>query len=621
MKTVYTVFGFIICFTISLYGNAQCTVLNVPLNDRIDRSDVIIEGKVISSNSYWNDKKDFIYTSNIIEVYKIFKGDVITETIQIITQGGEIGDTWINVEPNLDLAIGDIGVFLCNNDKKNTGIADKRTSNLSPNALSLAFIKYDLNELSASDIFTKYADIKTNIYDHIVEKTGAALRDLHKFDLPSHKTASTLKNQAAPVITSFSPAIISAGSQSELTINGSGFGATRGTNAVGFKNANNGGSSDVDINDGATTADDLYYTLWSDTQIKILVPHRNSSTGAGYYTGSGKISVNVAGTRAYSPNSLYIKWGRYDAQSIDGSVSSTLANINGAGGYTWQMNTVFAGNTAAAAAFQRAMDTWSCGTKVNWKLGPNTSTSSNADDGINVIRFANGGEMANNILASTATTYRLFCGTGGTRRWYLLGFDMVVNSATILGQYTWQYGPALAANNQYDFETVAVHELGHAMQVGHIIKPGFIMNYSISNGENTRTIHSEILEGGNSITSSSFAAPSCTGPTPDGGAMIPYTPAPCAAAGINDTQNNSGVQIFPVPADNSINITLTDLSGESIKVVSIFDQLGKEVLLENFRDSGVASSSINTENLARGIYFAKVTTSANVYTGKIIISK
>jgi len=619
MKRIYTFLGVFLCIAISLNAGAQCVVLNVPLDTRIDKSDVIIEGKVISSYSYWNDKRDFIYTSNIIEVYKIFKGTVTAENIEIITQGGEVGDTWINVEPNLDIAVGEIGIFLCNNNKP--GNQTDKINSFSPNSLSLAFIRYNLNELSASDIYTKYADIKTNIYEHITIMTGAAFRDLHKFELGSNKPASALKSQVAPVITSFSPATISAGSQSELTINGSGFGATRGSNAVGFKNANNGGSSDVDINDGATTADDLYYTLWSDTQIKILVPHRNSSTGAGYYTGTGKISVNVGGSRAYSPTSLYIKWGRYDAQSIDGSVSSTLANINNTGGYTWQMNTAFAGNTAAAAAFQRAMDTWSCGTKVNWKLGPNTSTSSNADDGINVIRFANSGEMANNILASTATTYRLFCGTGGTRRWYLLGFDMVVNSATILGQYTWQYGPALAANNQYDFETVAVHELGHAMQVGHIIKPKFIMNYSISNGENTRTIHSEVLEGGNSITSSSFAAPSCTGPIPDGGAMIPYTPAPCAAAGINDIQNNSGVQIFPIPADNSINIVLTDPSGESIKVISLFDQLGKEVHLEDFPDSGVATFSINTENLTRGIYFARIATNANVYSGKIIISR
>lgn len=619
MKKTDTFWGTILCIATSLNASAQCTVLNVPIDNRIDRSDVIIEGKVISSNSYWNDNRDFIYTSNIIEVFKIFKGAVTSENIEIITQGGEVDDTWINVEPNLNITVGEIGMFFCNNDK-NSNAAGKINS-LSPNALSLAFIRYDLDELSAFDMFTRYADIKTSIYDRITEKTGSAFRDLHKFDLASHKSASTLKTRAAPVITSFSPATISAGSQSELTINGSGFGASRGSNAVGFKNANNGGSSDVDINDGATTADDLYYTLWSDTQIKILVPHRNSSTGAGYYTGTGKISVNIGGTRAYSPNSLYIKWGRYDAQSIDGSVSSTLANINGTGGYTWQMNTVFAANTAAAAAFQRAMNTWSCGTKINWKLGSNTSISSNADDGINVIRFANSGEMANNILASTATTYRLFCGTGSTRRWYLLGFDMAVNNATILGQYGWQYGPALAGNNQYDFETVAVHELGHAMQVGHIIKPGFIMNYSISNGENTRTIHAEILEGGNHITASSFLIPACTGPLPDGGAMTAYTPASCAAVGISDTQQSTGIELFPVPADNTINITLDNSGGEYLQNISLVDQLGKEVLFKDMKGSGVSSSAINTENISQGVYFARITTSANVYSGKIIIAR
>lgn len=614
-KRVCSILGVLICVCISMDINAQCMILNVPLNNRIDQSDVIVEGRVINSNAYWNGGKDMIYTSNIVEVNKLFKGDLATENIEIITQGGIVGDTWIKVEPGLDLNVGDVGIFLCNTDKGNSAI-----TSLTPNALSLGFIRYDINESGASDLFNRYSDIKTNLYDRIVQNTGVAFLDLHKFDLASDsKSESALKIALAPVITSFLPSIISAGSKSVLTINGSGFGATRGTNTVGFYNSNDGGATWSDMNDNSTTADDLYYLLWSDTKIQVYVPQRTTSPA--YYAGTGKVSVTVGGVRAVSASSLYIKWCRYDAQSVDGPVSSVLANINGAGGYTWQMSTTFAANAAAAAAFQRAMNTWSCNTKVNWKVGANTTITSKANDGVNVIRFANAGELPNNILGTTTTSYRLFCGTGAARRWYQTEFDMQMNSALILDQYGWQYGPALAKTNQIDFETVVVHELGHAMQLGHIIKPGFMMNFQIGIGENTRTPHAEVLEGGNAITASSFLTPSCNGPSPDGGAMIPYTPASCAAAGIYDDFKFTGIDVFPVPAAGSINISIRDVSAESLQYVSILDQLGKEVLYKNLNNSTTPSTSINIENIGQGIYFIKAGTDSKVFTGKIIVAR
>jgi len=52
--------------------------------------------------------------------------------------------------------------------------------------------------------------------------------------------------------------------------------------------------------------------------------------------------------------------------------------------------------------------------------------------------------------------------------------------------YPWQFGPATAVGVQVDFESVAVHELGHATGLGHRIAPGEVMNWNISNGMNVR---------------------------------------------------------------------------------------------------------------------------------------
>ena len=52
---------------------------------------------------------------------------------------------------------------------------------------------------------------------------------------------------------------------------------------------------------------------------------------------------------------------------------------------------------------------------------------------------------------------------------------------------TFQFGPALAiALSQIDFESVAVHELGHAQQLSHLILPGAVMHYAVARGQNTR---------------------------------------------------------------------------------------------------------------------------------------
>ena len=58
-------------------------------------------------------------------------------------------------------------------------------------------------------------------------------------------------------------------------------------------------------------------------------------------------------------------------------------------------------------------------------------------------------------------------------RWYSNNMDIRFNSTT-----NWNYGPSATAGGQYDFETVALHELGHAHGLAHLI-----------DGTNTEVMH------------------------------------------------------------------------------------------------------------------------------------
>lgn len=78
------------CLTGISFTYGQCMLTPVSLNDRIQLSSSIVEGKVIAQSSFWNSTGTLIYTANTVEVYKDFKANVNAQQIQLITEGG----TW-----------------------------------------------------------------------------------------------------------------------------------------------------------------------------------------------------------------------------------------------------------------------------------------------------------------------------------------------------------------------------------------------------------------------------------------------------------------------------------------------------------------------------------------------
>ena len=85
----------------------------VPLDTKVRRSTLIVEGRVFSQQSSWNPQHTMIYTSSKVEVYKIFKGTIAEDTIEIMTQGGTVGNTWESVTELLQLHTGEAGLFFC----------------------------------------------------------------------------------------------------------------------------------------------------------------------------------------------------------------------------------------------------------------------------------------------------------------------------------------------------------------------------------------------------------------------------------------------------------------------------------------------------------------------------
>ena len=57
-----------------------------------EKSDMILEGKVVKQNSSWNQNKTRIFTEVTIQVDEYLKGNSGNKTIVVTTPGGEVGD-------------------------------------------------------------------------------------------------------------------------------------------------------------------------------------------------------------------------------------------------------------------------------------------------------------------------------------------------------------------------------------------------------------------------------------------------------------------------------------------------------------------------------------------------
>jgi PKD repeat protein len=513
---------------------AQCSMVPVTLNDRINNSSLVIEGKVIAQKSFWNQKHDYIYTSNLVDVYKVFKGVAVQTQIEVVTDGGEIDLMLQKVEPSLQLNINDVGIFTLQESQLAEQFAKP---NYTAYADAQGFMRYDMGTGSATDIFTNYQSISGDLYPLIQQVTGSLHKNVAPFTTAVGQKVIGSNSTAA--ITGISPTTITAGTFSVLTITGSGFGATQGTSFVEFKNADDGGATFIQPHSSQ-------YVSWSATQIQVMVPTKASTLSG--TAGTGQVRVTVAGSPTLSAQTLTVSYGHLNAGYTGTAVPVQVRNtrhvtLNGAGGITWRLYSGFDANASAKASFLRAFQTWRCATYINWVTGTTTTVNAIASDGINIARFDIGTELPTGVLGR-CTSYWSGCFTGTVINYYVSELDICFDDAT-----NWQFGTALATGTQYDFESVAVHELGHGHQLSHVINSADVMHYSIANAQNKRTLNVDDINGGTAVMTRNLSGGVC-GQT----VMTALNSTNCALAAPTASFNITS----PVCVGQTV--TLTDLS-------------------------------------------------------------
>lgn len=454
---------------------SQCMLVPVPLDQRLQQSTLVVEGVVSNQRSLWDDRHKNIYTIYTVQLTTVFKGSPVGTTVEVLGQGGQVGNQRDEVSNSLQAWVGRAGVFalIPANKPLSTGALLYECY-----AGVQGLIAYDPADRSARGVFDSYASVSSNLYPLLEAKTGQARRVVGNFSWEqvrqrgamAHEPAN--RNPTAPetinsgtaiaAVSGFSPTSITAGTNSILTITGTGFGSTQGTAYVQFKDADNGGS-------GWLTPLSGDYVSWSDTQIQLYVPN-----GAG----TGQIRV-VTGSTSTSSGSLTVS---YNLTNVNyNNTNHYLAKLysdNGSGGYTFSFFTDFSG-TNAATYYTRAMADWNCNSGVNFRINASTTTTDvAASDLVNVVRLDNGSELSVGVLGQT-TVRSTGCTTSS---WYVSEIDMVFDDGT-----NWYYGTGTPSASQYDFYSVALHELGHAHLQNHVINSGTMMHYAIGTATSARS--------------------------------------------------------------------------------------------------------------------------------------
>jgi len=582
---------------ITFTSKAQELMIEVPFNTQIESSSQIIEGKVISKTSFWDDNQHNIYTVNTIEVYKVFKGQTITETIEIITPGGSVGNASEVVTPSLTLNVGEIGVFMLHDN--NVSLTNGTSMNkFKPYASSQGFYKYDLKTNTVFNPFVSKEGIATTFYNSITSLTNmSSVIEVINFDTQNvyNNNVANRNGAETAIILSFSPSTVNGGVRDLLTINGINFGSTQGS--VNFRDANFGGSQYF-------TALDSQIISWNPSQIVVEVPSR---------AGTGDIQVVTSTSNTFTSNDhLNVFYSQINPGNATNAFTSQHFDVNGLGGYTWQMHTDFNANAAANASFVRAFDAWVCETGINWEIGAVTPIDVIAADDINIIRFDNGTELPEGVLGRCTSRFGT-CNSPASPG----GIDVVVTELDIifndvftgaLSALSWEFGPGTATGLEIDFESVAVHELGHGHQLAHIINPGEVMHFSIANAQNSRDLGASDLAGATDMMDRNINTSVC-----GTGAM---TASDCFSLSVNEVSLSENISIYPNPVKHNLNILAA--SNLQLEFATIFDVKGRRIITKDL-NSANSLNTIDVSQFQAGVYFIKIDMDTISTTKKFIV--
>ena len=466
----------------------------IDLTYRIKSSKQIAMGKVVQQYSFWDKHRKNIYTAHVIEIAAYLKSNNNQPYIELVTLGGVVEDEAQIVYPSMDLKLSQNYLFFLEQPQL---LLSKNTSQIprfcayayTQGVLPLIDNKYidNVNQQSIRpgeilrrvQTFTQFSAARPNgtPYEHE--------QKIKSTSITNGRNNITLTNGLAETTPLFYAGTTN--TNHELIISGSGFGEIPGI--VEFSNADNGGLSYVSSN----YESDLVY--WTDSAIRLKIPAKAGSGALKILRSDGQIAGETSILIEWSLNSVFSTFRGFE-QKTRQNVSFINANENG--GYTIQVNstTGFLEDTPALEGFERALNKWQCNTGTNYQLDKTGTTVTAVNDGISVVQY--NPDLPFGVLGIATSRYKSAGSTACSEHntlWYLKEFDIQFKpNAALENGFSWNFSTGNPQYKQYDFESIALHELGHAHGLAHVIEPENIMYHSVPSHEIRRNISPPQIE-------------------------------------------------------------------------------------------------------------------------------
>ncbi len=509
----------------------HCNMIKLSTAQLVQSSELMVRARVIERQSIWNTSKTKIYTVHHLLVLESYKGNPNAE-LTLITEGGDLPELSVEFSDRIDLFTGDEAVLLLNQIPAHwKGLPSYPDAFCVGTSLEGVFM-VNPNNRNVSDIFNRFNNIDElkRSFQNISGETARIFIPELRNNLPE------TNGSTAATISTLSPTVITAGTKSILTINGTGFGATRGTGFVEFTTAL-GTFAQPFAKD---------YISWNNNQIRVMVPSRLVGQSADNAAATGQVRVTPsAGAVVTSAGSITVRYALFNVPIVAGDTAAVInaGNFNTLGGYTLQFNNQFNATftTEGRETFLRALNKWLCATRFNWTISA-TESSIRADlnDGVNVITDDVLSPLPSNVLGR-GTNYVSGCGSGNATKAITIGQDIIFNDNA--GGLTWNFGSDAPTASEIDFETVALHELGHLHQLAHTRSTSAeVMAATVGAGFSRKNLSQNDIDGGLDVIARGSLSVGC--------GLSAHLP-------IIQTVSISTTAVFPVCSESQVNFTAT----------------------------------------------------------------
>ncbi len=410
----------------------------------------------------------------------------------------------------------------------------------------------------------------------------------------------------------------SAGSESILEVTGSGFihdSAEPRDEWCGLPNDEHRVKF-IDVNGDWVAPLEGDYLEWTDTKIRVKVPTEGyvnngfsrTDTDNDEYAATGKIrvcindnvfactcfdtsepSVNSNNGELYVPFSTYTKdrEGESDYNSGDCNHAHHARLRSELSNQSILFNIDALPSQDAKDAFIRALNTWRCAIDINYGI--------NSSFGIPVTM----GSTPAGLAGFTALTI----GNCAIDNQKVIWPTEIVFDNT----QSWHFTESNPSSTELDFESAALHEIGHTIGLIHTSNDPNIMFPSLDKGDNKRNLTGDDLEGGQFCQERSLVAL----PADCGIELLPLTEDCNIPTNTIELLAEANIYVYPNPTINElyINSENTDYS------FSLYDMHGQQIVGPIIPKS--SQFIISTASLSSGIYLVVIQKGSQFFNLKI----